>query len=116
MNRSLLFGFSMSVLLVISMRSSQAGDWPQFRGPGGVGISDEENLPTHWNEGQNLKWKITLPGPGSSSPIVCSNRLFVTCYSGYGVEGSTGNVDDLKRHLLCIRPMEADTGKVIYRE
>jgi len=88
----------------------QAGDWPQFRGPGGTGVSDEKDLPTQWNETENLKWKIPLPGPGSSSPIVSGGRLFVTCYSGYG-EGATGSVDALKRHLLCVDP---DSGTILW--
>ena len=88
----------------------QAGDWPQFRGPGGAGVSHEKNLPQQWNETKNLKWKIALPGPGSSSPIVSDGRLFVTCYSGYG-EGATGTVDDLKRHLLCVDP---DNGNILW--
>ncbi len=95
----------LAILVTIAFSSDVgASDWPRFRGPTGSGISDEKKLPTQWNEGKNLKWKITLPGPGSSSPIVYGNRLFITCYSGYGIEGSTRNVDDLKRNLLCIRP------------
>jgi len=109
MKRLSLFSLSMLVSLAIVRVPLQASDWPQFRGPGGVGRSDEKNLPSEWNEGKNLKWKIALPGPGSSSPIVWGDRLFITCYSGYGVEGSVGNVGDLKRHLLCIHP---DDGSV----
>ena len=109
MKRSVLFGFLICVSVVIYVRPSQADDWPQFRGPGGVGVSDEKNLPAQWDEGKNLKWKSNLPGPGSSSPIVYGDRLFITCYSGYGTETGSSNVDDLKRHLLCI---DLDTGKV----
>lgn len=50
---------------------------------------------------ENLKWKTPLPGPGSSSPIVISNRVYVTCYSGYG-DSSGGDPEKLKRHLICI--------------
>jgi outer membrane protein assembly factor BamB len=56
-----------------------------------------------WSETENLKWKTPLPGPGSSSPIIYKDRVFVTCYSGYGLEdSSSGNPENLKRHLLCI--------------
>ncbi len=108
MKRRLLCRVSVFVLMVGSLSSLQAGDWPQFRGPGGSGKSDETNLPLEWSENKNLKWEVDLPGPGSSSPIVCGDRLFVTCYTGYGVEGSAGNVSDLKRHLLCIDPDDGD--------
>jgi len=111
MNRSSLFKATVFVILALSTQFLSAGDWAQFRGPGGVGVSDEENLPSVWSEEENLKWKITLPGPGSSSPIVQGNRLFVTCYSGYGGEDSTGKVEDLKRHLLCLN---ADDGSELW--
>ena len=47
-----------------------------------------------------MKWKTALPGPGSSSVIVSGERVFVTCYSGYGDDG--GSIDKLQRHLVCL--------------
>ena len=81
-----------------------ASDWPRFRGPNGSGISpDTEPTPVEWSPTSNLLWKVPLPGAGVSCPIVVGDRIFVTCYSGYGVErGNLGRPDDLKRHLVCI--------------
>lgn len=93
--------------LLMTARHTTAGDWPRFRGPGGKGASAETGLPAKWSEKQNLVWKLRLPGQGSSSPIVHGDRLFVTCYSGYGGGNPDGEMKDLKRHLLCVRP---DTG------
>ncbi len=97
------------VVLALATGLASAGDWPRFRGPDGRGVSDETGLPTQWSETQNLRWKLALPGPGSSSAIVHGERLFVTCYSGYGTNGGAGRLADLKRHLLCVDP---STGKV----
>jgi hypothetical protein len=84
----------------------------QFRGPDGLGICNDKNVPVKWSETENLKWKISLPGPGSSSPIVYKERIFVTCYSDYGLEDSSpGNPEELKRHLLCIN---RDDGTIIW--
>ncbi len=58
--------------------SAFAGNWPAWRGPGGNGISDETGVPLHWSQDENIKWKIPLPGPGNSTPIVWENRVFVT--------------------------------------
>ena len=101
------------VVLVLSASTTYAGDWSRFRGPNGTGISqDEKPVPTKWSPSENLKWKQGLPGPGVSSPIVVGNRVFVTCYSGYGTDRSDpGNMDELKRHLVCI---DADTGKTLW--
>jgi len=79
----------------------QPGDWPQFRGPNSNGISNSKNPPLKWSSSENLRWTTKLPGPGSSSPIVLGNKVFVTCYSGYG-DGSNGSKDNLLRHLICL--------------
>ena len=84
--------------------------WPRFRGPDGLGVSADRQVPTEWSDTKNLKWKLALPGPGSSSPIVWKDRVFVTSYSGYG-DGSNGSVGDLKRHLLCVNISD---GKLIW--
>jgi hypothetical protein len=34
-----------------------AGNWPQFRGPHGQGVSDETALPTAWGPATNVAWK-----------------------------------------------------------
>ena len=77
-----------------------ASDWPRFRGADGSGVARDATPPTTWSETQNVKWKTALPGPGSSSVIVSGERVFVTCYSGYGDDG--GSIDKLQRHLVCL--------------
>lgn len=62
-------------------------NWPRFLGPEGRAISLDSQIPTTWNDDQNLKWKSPL-GPGSSSPIVWEQFVFVTSFSGEG-EGVT---------------------------
>jgi len=89
-----------------------AADWTGFRGPGARGVSEETGLAVSWSETENLAWKTPLPGPGSSSPIVLGERVFVTCYSGYGLDPNRpGDPNNLKRHLLCIR---ATDGEVLW--
>jgi outer membrane protein assembly factor BamB len=101
------------VLSFLMLVHSAAGaDWPQFRGPGGQGVSSDTNVPLQWSDTKNLKWKTALPGPGASSPIVSGNYVFVTCYSGYGADPrEPGRLEDLKRHLLCLHRA---TGKVVW--
>lgn len=92
------------VLASIGIASSSiAGDWPRFRGPNGNAISDEKGLATTWSDTSNVAWKVGLAGPGSSSPIVSGDRVFVTCYSGYGVDrANPGDQANLKRHVVCV--------------
>ena len=77
-------------------------DWMQFRGPGGLGTSAETGLPTTWSATENVVWRTKLPGPGTSCPIVVGKRIYLTSYSGYGLEPGQGDMDKLMRHLLCI--------------
>ncbi|MEQ1897794.1 MAG: PQQ-binding-like beta-propeller repeat protein [Vicinamibacterales bacterium] len=61
----------------------QAGaDWPQFRGPGGQGVSDEQNLPVQWGETEGVVWKVPVAGLGWSSPVVAGGRVWLTTSSG----------------------------------
>ncbi len=84
-------------------------DWPQFRGPEGSGASIDATIPLEWSDTKNLSWKTRLPGPGSSSPIVVGDRVFVTCYSGYGTEDArSGDIRELKRHLVCLNRIDGN--------
>jgi len=88
-----------------------AADWPRFRGPDGSGISSETGLPTTWSATENVVWRTKLPGPGTSSPIVVGKRIYLTCYTGYGLEPNEGDMDKLMRHLLCI---DRATGAILW--
>ena len=96
--------------LGLATLSASAGDWTRFRGLNGSGVATDANVPTTWSDAKNLKWKTALPGRGSSSPIICGERIFVTSYSGYGEE-SGGNPADLKRHLVCL---DRSSGKILW--
>ena len=92
------FHRQLAIALADGSRSGvSAAEWPQFRGPGGAGVGLSA-VPLTWSDTANLKWKMPLPGPGSSSPIVQGDRVFVTCYSGGGAGAAT-----LTRHLVCVR-------------
>lgn len=98
--------YSGTVMLLFSVLWAPvaiAADWPQFRGPGGQGAASESKLPTTWSETQNVIWKTELPGFGASSPIAIGNRLYVTCYSGYGTDAlSSGSMEELTLHVVCL--------------
>ena len=51
--------------------------WPQFRGPGARGVS-EQPLPTTWDKKTNIIWSLDVPGRGWSSPVVWGDKIFVT--------------------------------------
>ena len=100
------------LLAIAGIRPAPGADWPQFRGPNGAGIAATDAQPASvWSDSQNIRWKVPLPGPGSSSPVVSGQRIFVTCYTGYGDGGEGGGPEQLQRHLLSI---ERKTGKILW--
>jgi hypothetical protein len=99
-----------SGLLVAS--SATAADWKQYRGPGGLGTSHETGLPVKWSSDVNVAWRTELPGPGTSSPIVLGDRVYLTCYTSYGLKPNEGDKNDLMRHMVCVH---RKTGKILWR-
>ena len=97
---------------MLSLGHSVGGDWPQFLGLGGSSVSFETGLPSEWDATKNVVWKTPLPGPGTSSPIVVGNKIFLTGYGGYGIDqDEPGDQKNLKLHLLCI---DRKTGQVVW--
>lgn len=79
----------------------EAADWPAWRGPGANGVTSETNLPLKWSATENVKWKVELPEPGNSTPIVLGDRIFLTQAVG------------LRRTLMCL---DRKNGKVVWQE
>jgi len=52
--------------------------WPGWRGPGGLGVVTEGDVPEEWGPEQNVLWKAEIPGRGLSSPIIWGDRVFLT--------------------------------------
>lgn len=71
-----LAGLLLSACLPWASRAAE--NWPQFKGEGASGVSDSENLPISWSATENIAWKTEIPGVGWSSPIVWSDRVFLT--------------------------------------
>jgi outer membrane protein assembly factor BamB len=89
-------------------------DWTRFRGPEGSGVAVDTGLPTTWSAGENVVWKTALPGFGSSSPITLGDKIFLTCYTGYGLDQEQpGQQQQLMLHVLCL---DRGTGKIVWQK
>ena len=107
----------LSAIVFCFTSQTLAEDWLRFLGEDGRATVSGAKAPLEWNEKTNIKWKTALPGPGSSSPIVVGNRVFLTCYTGYGVKPVTnikeadktaGDIKKLTRHLICFDRTQGD--------
>ena len=80
--------------VLLMLPGARAADWPQFRGPGGSGVSTEKGLPVKWSPTENVRWKVDLPGRGLSCPVISDGRVFVTACTG---------PKQRRLHVLCFR-------------
>src|SRR5688500_8708659 len=121
--------FTIAGLSVLSATTS-AGNWPQWRGPDGTGISNEKNLPSEWSPTRNIKWKTAIDGRAHSSPIVWGNRVFLTtAIEGTEVPGAKAakhmlgdkefvhpdSIGANRKHTFKVLSLDRDTGKVIWQ-
>src|SRR5262245_46059049 len=97
------FPLALVAAITIASHAAVPNDWRQFRGPNALGIITDRKLTTERTADKTVASKLKLPGAGASSPITLGNRVFVTCYSGYGMDNKNpGDMKNLKRHLLCV--------------
>jgi outer membrane protein assembly factor BamB len=69
----LVFGLSFAVPL------ASADNWPQWRGPEATGVAAAGDYPIEFSGDKNVAWKVDLPGPGTSTPAVWNDHVFLTC-------------------------------------
>ncbi|HEX3188095.1 MAG TPA: PQQ-binding-like beta-propeller repeat protein [Pyrinomonadaceae bacterium] len=126
---------SLPLIAVVSLgiaatATSFAGNWPQWRGPDGSGISTEKNLPAEWSTTKNIKWKTPIEGRGHSSPIVWGNKIFLTtAIEGDVVPGAKAarhvmdnkdfvhpdSIGANKKHTFRVIAIDRDNGKVLWQ-
>ena len=93
-----------SACVVLGVADSRAAEpaWDRFRGPNGSGISEATTVPAAWTDA-DYNWRVDLPGPGISSPVIWGERLFVTA----------ADEEKLERYLLCYA---AADGKLLWKQ
>jgi len=52
-------------------------NWHHWRGPNADGSAPKADPPTKWDEKTNVRWKVAVPGKGSSTPVVWGDRVFI---------------------------------------
>jgi outer membrane protein assembly factor BamB len=118
-----------SLAVCAAAASTSAENWPQWRGPGGLGVSNEQQLPTEWSPEKNVAWKLALPGSGHSSPVVWGDRVFLTSViEGEPIPGAKAVTHTMggkewvhpdsvaadRKHIFKVLAIDAKTGKVAW--
>ena len=65
------------IAVEVALSEPTSSDWPGFRGGPNQGHSPSESLPVQWDQSAGLRWSVPVL-PGSSSPVVCGDRVFLT--------------------------------------
>ena len=72
------FALLLAIAPLAASPAAWAENWPQWRGAQLDGISHETNLPTTWSKTENVAWRIALPGPAGSTPVVWGDHIYLT--------------------------------------
>jgi outer membrane protein assembly factor BamB len=76
-----------------------SNEWLRFRGPNGTGVAEGSPLPAEFGLKKNLVWKTSVPF-ARSSPVVTSQRIFLTASEG---------------DKLITLALDRKTGKLLWR-
>ena len=120
---SVFIASALAVALLGEFTPEQERNWPQWRGPHASGVAPHGNPPLKWAENKNVKWKVKIPGQGSSTPIVWGNRIFVTMAIPTGAKIKPEKTDSfgmgiiqptrINKFALCA--LDRDTGEIIWK-
>lgn len=91
-------------LLMLLSAVACGEDWPQFRGPTGLGFSKHDGLPIKWGgaDEENALWKSPLIGEGHASPIVWGDRVFL-CTARWDDSVKDRKTVIPEHHVVCYR-------------
>lgn len=122
-----IFPLFLSLLLATINTVAQTDykqQWPQFRGPFASGIVETPDLPDTWDihSGENIRWKVKIPGLGHSCPVIWKDKLFITtAISGSGSDslkvGLYGDIDevgDRTVHEFKLYCFDKNTGELLW--
>ena len=128
MKRSVLVNSLLLALFLVS-HSSADNNWPQWRGPMNSGVAESSDPPTNWSESENVKWKVSVDGNGTSTPIIWEDKVFVLTAIKTDQKDTSipdpkdqpkTNFFDIKRpnavHEFVVICLDRNTGKEIWRD
>ena len=123
------FFFSIVLLILTPTMEGQIKperQWPSYRGYMSSGVLDQADLPETFDfkTGQNIRWKIEIPGMGLSSPVIWGDRLFITSAvsdadkTGLkpGMYGDVKPVEDSSSHEWKVFCIDRNSGKILWEK
>jgi outer membrane protein assembly factor BamB len=62
---------------ILAATDASLDQWPQWRGPLGNGVAPAGDPPVTWSETEHVRWKSSVPGYGTSTPIIWGDHVFI---------------------------------------
>jgi outer membrane protein assembly factor BamB len=100
--RILAFCLPLLVSSGVSSSPLAAQEWGHFRGTKNNPVCKEAGFPDDFDRQEHVLWRVPLPGPGPSSPIVLGDLVVVTCADG---------VNQSRLHVLAF---DRATGRIAW--
>ncbi len=99
----------LSFVFVFCISPLIAGDWPQGAGSGGD-FATEESSPTEWSvvKNESIRWKITLPETGQSTPVIHQGRVYFSTLKPVEVDSELGK-------NIIVWAVDAASGEVLWK-
>ena len=106
----------LTAVTVTAIAAAAPGDdfWPHWRGPLATGVSTSAKPPVEWGESKNVRWKIEIPGRGSSTPVVWGDRVYLLTAAPVGVELAASHTTTRGPMRYMVMALDRKTGKTIW--
>jgi len=111
---------------IISGQLKTELQWPSYRGYLSSGVLDNANLPDSFNlaTNYNIRWKVSVPGMGISSPVIWGDKLFITSAisesdkAGFkpGLYGDVKPVNDSSVHVWKVYCIDKNSGRIVWEK
>lgn len=98
--------------------------WPQFRGSGAKGLADGQGVVGSWDldSGENIRFRVKIPGLALSSPVMWDERIFLTTAVAEGADtsletglhGDVDTVEDTAVHEWKVLALSARDGNLLW--
>ena len=103
-------------------------NWHQWRGPFANGVAPHGDPPINWDEKTNIRWKVSIPGQGTSTPIIWGDQIFLLTAIDTGREAppealpkpdprfETRTQPPKTYHQFVVLCVDRNTGKVRWQQ
>jgi outer membrane protein assembly factor BamB len=108
--------FCFACVAILTMTSAFAAtrefQWHQWRGPLATGEVPHADPPLSWSETENVKWKVEIPGFGTSTPIIWEDQVFILTAIPTGEKAEAAQ----EVHRFDVISYQRSSGKILWQK